>query len=63
LQKALELEYQCLNYSEDGGDHPVEKSLVVSNPAEIHLNLCAILSLMNKHEEALSHAMKALILI
>jgi hypothetical protein len=41
----------------------VEKSLVISNPCEIHLNICAILSEMDKHDLALHHAMKALILI
>jgi hypothetical protein len=41
----------------------VEESLVISNPCEIHLNICAILSQMEKHELALHHAMKALILI
>ena len=41
----------------------VEQSLVISNPCEIHLNICAILSQMDKHELALHHAMKALILI
>jgi hypothetical protein len=34
-----------------------------SNPCDIHLNICAILSQMGKHELALQHAMKALILI
>jgi hypothetical protein len=41
----------------------VEESLVISNPCEIHLNICAILSQMDKHDLALHHAMKALILI
>lgn len=41
----------------------MEESLVISNPCEIHLNICAILSQMEKHELALHHAMKALILI
>ena len=35
----------------------------MSNPCEIHLNICAILSQMDKHDLALHHAMKALILI
>ena len=35
----------------------------MSNPCEIHLNICAILSQMDKHELALHHSMKALILI
>jgi hypothetical protein len=41
----------------------VEQSLAISNPCEIHLNICAILSQMDKHDVALHHAMKALILI
>lgn len=36
---------------------------MVSNPAEIHLNICAILSQLGKHDLALHHSMKALILI
>ena len=36
---------------------------MISNPCEIHLNICAILSQMDKHDLALHHAMKALILI
>ena len=56
----LELEYRCINGS---GDATVSESLLRSNPAEIHLNICAILSQLEKHELALHHAMKALILI
>ncbi len=41
----------------------MDESLRISNPCEIHLNICAILSQMNKHELAIHHAMKALILI
>lgn len=64
LEKALELEYHCLNFSqEEEAKLKVEQSLIISNPCEIHLNLCAILSEMGKHEMALHHAMKALILI
>ena len=67
LEKALELEYMCLNDAEDDPEQmsnlSVEKSLVISNPCEIHLNICAILSEMDKHDLALHHAMKALILI
>jgi len=59
LEKALEIEYGCLNNS----DLDVSESLVVSTPADIHLNICAILSQMEKHELALQHAMKALILL
>lgn len=40
LEKALEIEYNCLITS----DLDVSESLVVSTPADIHLNICAILS-------------------
>jgi hypothetical protein len=70
LEKALELEYTCINFGEDDFEiegetktASVEQSLIISNPCEIHLNICAILSQMSKHELALHHAMKALILI
>lgn len=59
LLKALEIEYKQLNES----DSAVDDQLVVSNPCDIHLNICAILSQMEKHDLALQHAMKALILI
>ena len=41
----------------------MDECLQISNPCDIHLNICAILSQMGKHELALQHAMKALILI
>jgi tetratricopeptide (TPR) repeat protein len=67
LEKALELDYNCINFPEDfdekDEDLSVEQMLIISNPAEIHLNTCAILSQMDKHDRALHHAMKALILI
>jgi tetratricopeptide (TPR) repeat protein len=59
LEKALEIEYNYLHFSEQA----VEDCLQISNPCDIHLNICAILSQMGKHELALQHAMKALILI
>ena len=59
LEKALEIEYNYLHFSEE----TVEECLQVLNPTDIHLNICAILSQMGKHELALQHAMKALILI
>ena len=59
LEKALEIEYNYLHFSEQ----TVEDCLQISNPCDIHLNICAILSQMGKHELALQHAMKALILI
>ena len=60
LEMGLELEYRCLNGS---NENTVSELLLVSNPAEQHLNICAILSQLDKHELALHHAMKALILI
>ncbi len=60
LEMGLELEYRCINNSPE---LTVSESLSLSNPAEIHLNICAILSQLDKHELALHHAMKALILI
>ena len=59
LEMALALEYTCLNDMEED----VTSGLRVSNPCEIHLNICAILSQLGKHDLALHHAMKALILI
>lgn len=59
LEKALEIEYGCLNRTEED----ISDSLIVSTPADIHLNICAILSQMEKHDLALQHAMKALILL
>ena len=59
LEKALEIEYNYLHFSSNA----VEECLQVSNPCDIHLNICAILSQMGKHELALQHSMKALILI
>lgn len=59
LEKALEIEYNYLHYSDDS----VDDCLQVLNPTDIHLNICAILSQMGKHELALQHSMKALILI
>lgn len=59
LEKALEIEYNYLHFSE----FTVDDCLQISNPCDIHLNICAILSQMGKHELALQHAMKALILI
>ena len=59
LEQALDLEYTYIN----NGDEKVDEALRISNPCEIHLNICAILSQMNKHDLAIHHAMKALILI
>lgn len=43
----------------------IEKSLDLKGSAasDTHLNICAVLSLMSKHDEALNHAMQALILL
>lgn len=49
LEKALEIEYNYLHFS----NQAVEECLQVSNPCDIHLNICAILSQMGKHELAL----------
>lgn len=49
LLKALEIEYKNLNTS----DQPLDELLVVSNPCDIHLNICAVLSEMDKHDLAL----------
>ena len=40
LEMALALEYGCLNENDD----EVSAGLRISNPCEIHLNICAILS-------------------
>ena len=40
LEKALEIEYNYLHYS----DESVDDCLQVLNPTDIHLNICAILS-------------------
>lgn len=40
LEKALEIEYTCLNDTEE----EVDASLLSSNPCDIHLNICAVLS-------------------
>jgi hypothetical protein len=49
LEKALEIEYHYLQSSEES----VDECLQVLNPTDIHLNICAILSQMGKHELAL----------
>ena len=49
LLKALEIEYKSLNMS----DREVDEQLCISNPCDTHLNICAILSQMDKHDLAL----------
>lgn len=49
LEKALEIEYNYLHFSAES----VDDCLQVLNPTDIHLNICAILSQMGKHELAL----------
>ena len=49
LEMALALEYTCLNEN----DAEVSVGLRISNPCEIHLNICAILSQLGKHDLAL----------
>jgi len=49
LEKALEIEYNYLHFSQQS----VDECLQISNPCDIHLNICAILSQMGKHELAL----------
>jgi len=46
LEAALGLEYTTLNNS----DGEVSVNLMISNPCEIHLNICAILSQLGKHD-------------
>ena len=48
LQKALRIE---------------ERLAKVDNPADTHLNLCAVLSQLSRHREALEHAQAALLLL
>ena len=52
LEKALEIEYNYLHYS----DESVDDCLQILNPTDIHLNICAILSQMGKHEKKRSYS-------
>ena len=56
LEKALEIEYNYLHFSEEG----VDECLQVLNPTDIHLNICAILSQLGKHELAKDFAKGAI---
>jgi len=49
LEKALEIEYNYLHHAFES----VDDCLQVLNPTDIHLNICAILSQMGRHELAL----------
>lgn len=58
LEHALNIEYRYLNTIPN--DEEFTLSMIRENPADTHLNLCAVLSLIGKHEIAYSHALKAL---
>ncbi len=58
LEKALTMEYKHLNSMPTDGDF--EARLLRESPADTHLNLCAVLSLIGRHEVAHLHALKAL---
>ena len=55
------LEYQYLNSVETNSEF--EKTLLIDNPSDAHLNICVALSHLGKHQDALQHAMKALVFI
>ena len=61
LEAALSIEYEILKNA------PTEKHfediLVVENPSDSHLNICVTISQLNRHDQALQHALKALIFI
>ena len=61
LEHALKIEYDYLNSLRSHNEYSA--SLLVDNPADTHLNICAILSQLNNHKLALYHAMSALALI
>ena len=58
LEQALNIEYKHLTAVQKDADFTM--MLVKENPADTHLNLCAVLSLIGKHEVAYLHALKAL---
>ncbi len=58
LEQALTIEYRHLNSAST--DDVFNAMMIKENPADTHLNLCAVLSLIGKHEIAYLHALKAL---
>jgi len=58
LEQALNMEYKHLNKAQSNSNF--ELSLLKENPSDTHLNLCAVLSLIGKHDIAYLHALKAL---
>ena len=61
LEDALRIEY--LSLAQIPTNDVFEHCLLIDNPSDTHLNICAILSQLNKHHLALQHAMKALVFI
>ena len=61
LEEALILEYSYLNSVESEKDF--EECLLIDNPSDAHLNICVSLSSLGRHEQALQHAMKALVFV
>ena len=58
LEQALNIEYKHLTKIQS--DELFDLMMIKENPADTHLNLCAVLSLIGKHEVAYLHALKAL---
>lgn len=58
LEQACNIEYKHLNTLQS--DEEFNNSLITASPADTHLNLCAVLSIIGKHEVAYLHALKAL---
>lgn len=52
-----------LRVCEIDGDGGTEKGSRVEHPADTHLNTCAVLSQIGRHQGALEHAQSALILL
>ena len=61
LESALAIEYKQLKEIEDS--EGFEAALLIDNPSDAHLNLCVSLSDLGRHEQALQHAMQALVFI
>ncbi len=58
LEQALNIEYKYLTTVHTNAEF--EQTLIRENPSDTHLNLCAVLSAIGKHEVAYLHALKAL---